>query len=282
MIKVFQLPFMQYALVASSLIAVLCAFLGVFVVLRRIVFFSAVLAQVSTAGMALGFLTGLNPTVTGLALTCATVMLFAFAPFGSKVPQDTILGISYVAAFAMSVLIISKAAQGMEELQHLLQGNILTITTGQIYLLSITFIIIGAMHILFHKEFIFTSFDREMAETQGYATNAWNVLLYFSIGLVVALGIRVSGTLLIFALLVAPAACALLVLKKMRWIFPVAIIVSLVSVIFGLYFSFRFDLPSGPGIVAILIGFLLLAAGARYSGLIKTPSAPARKLKASG
>jgi ABC-type Mn2+/Zn2+ transport system permease subunit len=232
--------------------------LSVFVVLRKIVFFSAALAQISTAGMALAFLMGFHPTVTALVLTFIAVLLFAIMSFNGQIPQDSVLGISYVAAFALGILFIAKAAQGLDELQHLLQGNILTITKSQIYMLFTLLVGVGIVHILFHKELMFVSFDREMAETQGYNANVWNLVLYFTIGLVITLGIRISGALLIFGFLVIPAVIALLLVRKIKWIFLISIITGLSSVFIGLVLSFRLDLPSGPSIVTVLVIFLLI------------------------
>ncbi|MDZ7319562.1 MAG: metal ABC transporter permease [candidate division KSB1 bacterium] len=259
MVEIFGLPFMQYALIASVLIGTLCAFLGVYIVLKRMVFFSAAVAQVSTAGMALAFLLGLNPTLVSLMVTMLAVLLFALRPSSEKIPPDSLLGISYVGAFALGILFIAKAAQGAEELQHLLQGNILTITPGQIYLLLVTFVIVGIIHLLFYRQFIFIAYDPAMAQTQGYHVKLWNLLLYFTLGVVISLGIKVSGVLLIFSFLVMPAVTGLLVARKMRHIFIVAILSSLVSVVNGLYFSFRLDLPSGPTIVAVMLSLLLIA-----------------------
>lgn len=263
MVEIFGLPFMQYALIASVLIGTLCAFLGVYIVLKRMVFFSAAVAQVSTAGMALAFLLGLNPTFISLSVTMLAVLLFALRPSSEKIPPDSLLGISYVGAFALGILFIAKAAQGAEELQHLLQGNILTITPGQIYLLLGTFLVVSMIHLLFYKQFIFIAYDPAMAQTQGYHVTGWNLLLYFTLGLVISLGIKVSGVLLIFSFLVMPAVTGLLLARKMGHIFLVAIFTSLISVVGGLYFSFRLDLPSGPTIVAVMLGLLLVAFAIR-------------------
>jgi ABC-type Mn2+/Zn2+ transport system permease subunit len=259
MVEIFGLPFMQHALIASALIGTTCAFLGVYIVLKRIVFFSAAVAQISTAGMALAFLLGLHPTVTGLVVTLLAIVLFALRPANGKIPPDSFLGIGYVGAFALGILFIARAAQGAEELQHLLQGNILTITSEQIYLLLGTFLFVGIIHLLFYRQFIFIAYDPAMAQTQGYHVTGWNLLLYFTLGLMISLGIKVSGVLLIFSFLVMPAVTGLLLARRMKHIFIIAILSSLASVVSGLYFSFRLDLPSGPTIVAVLLLLLLIA-----------------------
>lgn len=259
MAEIFGLSFMQHALIASALIGTACAFLGVYIVLKRIVFFSAAVAQISTAGMALAFLLGLNPTFVSLLVTLLAVVLFALKPSNDRIPPDSLLGISYIGAFALGILFIAKAAQGSEELQHLLQGNILTITAGQIYLLLGTFLFVGIIHLLFYRQFIFIAYDPAMAQTQGYHVTVWNLLLYFTLGLMISLGIKVSGVLLIFSFLVMPAVTGLLLARRMQHIFIIAILSSLTSVVSGLYFSFRLDLPSGPTIVAVLLILLVLS-----------------------
>lgn len=209
--------------------------------------------------MALAFLLGLNPTLLGLAVTILAVLLFAIKPIGEKIPSDSLLGISYVGAFALGILFIARSASGVEELQHLLQGNILTITNEQILLLVITFLVVLLIHLLFYKEFIYIAFDPAMAQTQGYNVTGWNMLLYFTLGLVISLGIKISGVLLIFAFLVIPAITVLMLAKKMKHIFLIAMLASLVAVVSGLFLSFRMDLPSGPSIVVVLLVLLILA-----------------------
>jgi ABC-type Mn2+/Zn2+ transport system permease subunit len=95
-----------------------------------------------------------------------------------------------------------------------------------------------------------------MARTQGYNIKAWNLLLYFTMGLVISFGIRICGVVLIFAMLVAPAMVALQWVRDMKKILLLAIAVNLTAVAIGLYSSFLLDLPSGPAIVAVLLVIL--------------------------
>lgn len=259
MYEIISLPFMQNALLASAMIGVLCAILGVYIVLRRIVFFSAVISQVSSMGIALAFVIGINPHLTAFVLTLLAITLFAIKRQGSVIPQDGFLGVTYTGAFALSILFIARLASGDEVLHYLLQGNILTVTTEQLYILLVTFIVVGAIHIAFYKEFIFVSFDEVTAQTLGHRVTRWNLLLYITMGMVISFGLRISGVLLIFAFLVIPVVTALLVAKRMRSVFAIAILTNLIAVVTGIYLSFHWDLPSGPTIVAVLLVPLLAA-----------------------
>jgi ABC-type Mn2+/Zn2+ transport system permease subunit len=256
-IEFFTLPFLRNALFATLFIGVLCSILGIYIVLKRMVFFSAALAQIATAGLALAFLLGLNPTISSFGLTIIAILIFSRNPSWGKIPLDSILGIGYIGAFALSILFMAKSAVGLEELHHLLEGNILTVNINQVYISLVLLLSIGLIHLIFKKEFLFISYDPEMARTQGYQVQWWNFFLYFTMGMVISYGIRISGVLLIFAMLVMPAVLALQISKKIKWTFIISIVVNIISIVSGLFISFYFDLPSGPAIITVLLGVLL-------------------------
>jgi ABC-type Mn2+/Zn2+ transport system permease subunit len=113
------------------------------------------------------------------------------------------------------------------------------------------------------KEFLYVSFDPDMAATQGYRTERWNLTFYVLLGLAIALAIKAIGILLMFAFLVIPAALGLLVARGLRGTLAVAMGSALVAVFLGIWFSYRFDFPSGPMIVAVLGGLLMVGAAYR-------------------
>lgn len=270
MIEVFSHTFMQHALIASLMIAAICSILGVYVVINRIVFVGAALAQVSSAGIALAFLLGLNPVITSLVLTLGGVALFGLRGGEKGAPRDSLLGVAFVAAGAASILLLSKTGRGNEEVVYLLQGNILAVTLRQIYFMAGLFFCVAVMHYLFHKEFLFLSVDPEMARTQGFRVKTWNLLLYLTLGVTIALAIRSAGVLLVFSFLVMPPLFGLMAAKRLRAIFALSMVAALLSSFFGLYLSFIVDLPSAPSIVALLGGVLLLTAGVRHAlGTVK-------------
>ncbi len=248
----FQLPFMKTALAAGCATAVVCAVIGVYVVLNRIVFLGAALAQLSAAGIALGFLVGLHTTGLAILLAVAGVLLLSFRPATSRIPADGLLGIVFSVAWAASILMVARSAQGAEELNFLLQGNILTASHGDVRLVSGLLAAIVGLHLLCVKPFVFVSFDPETARTLGVRTRLWTMLLYTSLGATIALTIHVVGILVVFALLVIPPICGLLLGRRLPSVFLVSVMVGLAGVVGGLLLSFHADLPSGPAIVAFL------------------------------
>jgi zinc transport system permease protein len=215
------------ALFGALVIAVACSVLGVYVVLRRIVFVGAAMAQLSSAGIALAlFLAGHGV---------------------------------YAIAAAAGILLIAKAATG-EAHDIFLQGNILGITRTDIWKLLAIAIPVLVVHVAFYKEFLFVSFDREMARTLGYRVRAWNLLLYFTLGLVIAFAMQFAGVILVFNFLVLPAVTGLLLARSMAAIFSIAIGAGVLAAVLGFVLSVPFDLPSGPAIIAASGVLVALAA----------------------
>lgn len=256
------------ALYGSLIIAVVCAVLGVYVVLRRIVFVGAAIAQLSSAGIALAlFMSGMgwasgmtaHPVAFSLVFALAGAMFFGLGGGGKAgVAPDATIGVTYAVAAAAGILLISKAAAG-EAHDIFLSGNILGITRADVWVLLGVSLPVLLVHLVFYKEFLFVSFDRETARTLGYRVTFWNLLLYFTLGLVIAFAMQFAGVMLVFNFLVLPAVTGMLVARSMRGIFTAAVIAAVIAAFTGFMISIPFDLPSGPAIIA-MSGVLALVA----------------------
>ncbi|MBS1240655.1 MAG: ABCMn2+/Zn2+ transporter, inner rane subunit [Gemmatimonadetes bacterium] len=257
------------ALYGTLVIGVTCGLLGVWVVLRRIVFVGAALAQISSAGIGLAMLlgglgVGLGLLTDQLALAIVVTLLgAAFFSLGSQrrliLPEATI-GVAYAVAGAVGMLLISKAVAG-EAHDLFLQGSILGLTRQDVLLQLAVAIPILLVHVVFYKEFLFVSFDPDTARTLGYKVDGWNLLLYLSIGLVIAFAMQSAGVLLVFSFLVLPAVTGLLLARSMAGTFVVAAVSAAAATIIGFVASVPFDLPTGSAVIASS-GLLVLSAWA--------------------
>lgn len=259
MIEMLDYPFIRTALLGTTAVGVVCAFLGVYVVLRRVVFVGATLAQISSAGIALGILTGWNTNVVSLTLTLGAVLFFAHPSFGRRWPQDTVLGVLFTVSGAAAILLVAHSPRGNEEVVNLLQGNLLALTAGEAARMAAIFGGILLVHLALLKEFLYLSFDPRMAATQGYRSGAWNLLFYALLGLAIAMAIKAVGVLLMFAFLVIPAAIGLVVARGVFGAFVVSMLAAAVAVFGGIWVSYAYDYPSGPMVVAVLGGLLAVA-----------------------
>lgn len=261
MLEYLQQPFFRNAIIAGLLVAGICSYLGVYVVLKRIVFVGAALAQISSAGVALALLLGFSPILFSVLFSLLGITLFSLIPFRKKIPMEGVIGISYICAAALGVLFVAKNPVGEARALNFLFGNILTVPEQEIIILASLALVVGLIHYLFYKEFMLVSFDYEMARTQRIHAGFWDLLLYLTLGVTIAFSIKSAGILIVFAFLVVPAITARLITNKIKWIFAGAILFGGLATVLGLYFSIIFDLPSGSAIVATSVGILILVTG---------------------
>lgn len=256
---VYRLDFMQRALVAGLLVGGVSAFLGVYVVLRRIVFVGIALSEMSSAGVALATLMNIAPMIGSVLTMFAGVLLFSVRWGGKRIRQDAFIGIGYVVASAGAVLLLSKSASGEGSLMSLLFGDILTVTSSDIWATAIALAITVLFHALFYKELLFVAFDPDTASASGYPVRFWELALYLTVGLTIAFSIHAVGVLMTFASLIIPPVTALLLTRRMETAFAVAILAGMIPVPVGLYISYVADLPSTATVVVLEFVLLILA-----------------------
>ncbi len=250
-------PFFQSALIAGTLSAAMCALVGVYVLLKRIVFVGIALAQLASLGVAVALLIDVHPMIMALVTTLTGVACFALTRTGQRVPQEGVIGASYVMAAALGIICVAKNPVGEARNLKVLFGNILSVHTGEMVALAVLLAVLAIVHVVFYKEFLFVSFDPETAQAQGINVRGWDLLLYLTIGLAIAFSIHSMGVLLVFALLLVPAMTARLVAHRMMALFALAIAFGVVAVPLGLYLAVRIDLPTGTAVAGTCVVMLL-------------------------
>ncbi len=273
MIEMFGQSFVRYAVFASMLAGGVSAYLGVYVLLRRIVFVGIALAQIATLGVALGHWLGLHQAEAAFGLSLVGVTFFAVQRGGGRLPRESAIGVAYAAASAFTIICVSKNPLGEMDVLSLVFGNVLGVSDNQLYTLGALAAAVVLLHALFHKELLFTAFDPDMAATMGYRVQLWEFLFYLALGVAFSLSVSVAGVLVIFAYLVIPATAALVLDVSMNATFVVAVGIALVASAGGIFASYRWDLPTGPTIVAgLTVVLLLCGAGKQVARLLATPA----------
>ncbi len=273
--EMLQQDFMQNVLVGTIIVAGICSYLGVFIVLRRAVFVGAALAQVSSLGVALALFLGGVLGYAGhahvpaqpfaLLLTVAAAVLMALQYRERRLPRETIIGVMYAAAGALAILLVAVSAHAESEVLNLLFGNVLTITFPGVVGLATLAFLVGLTHGLFFKEFLFVSFDPDMAAAAGVRARLWNIALFLTIGVTISMAIRAAGALVVFSFLVLPPATALVLGRSLRATFVASVVIGMFCALAGLSISYVADWPSGPTIVAVNTLLLALTFGARVN-----------------
>lgn len=255
---------MKWPLAACLVLPPLLVYLGLHVVKREVIFVDLALAQVATLGTCVALLLGhhFDDRITfwiSLGVTFLGAAFFSWTR-GSRsrnVPQEAIIGITFVVAAAGVILLLSRVAGGKEELEHLLTGDILNVTKGDVGQRAAIFAVLAAFYAAFHRRFALISSDPEQAEAQGVKVRLWDFLFYAAFALVVVSFVRLAGVLLTFAYLIVPAVCG--VMLAQRWLRQLAIgwVIAAAASLLGLWASYRVDLPTGAAIV-VVCGLLLV------------------------
>ncbi|HVC09214.1 MAG TPA: metal ABC transporter permease [Elusimicrobiota bacterium] len=259
MMQIWAVPFLRNILLAGVLAAVGLAPWSVYVVLRRIVFSGAAVAEVASAAVALAVLFQLAPFPIALALTVLSFLALSRLADSAKLPPETLVGMLYAGGSAASVLLIAKAPRGEADILNILFGNILTVPTAMLWILVGVFGVLSLLQYLAAKEFLISAYDPDMGRTLGIRVGLWNMIFYGALGVAVAVAIRAVGALLTFTLLVAPGAAALCLTGRLSRAFKIALALGVAAAAAGVVVSYQYDLPTGPTIVAILTGFFAVS-----------------------
>ncbi len=244
-------PFLQVALLGGTISAVACAYLGVFVILKRVVFMGIALSEIAALGVAVGLFIGVNPMGSALVLTLMGVILF-WLPFTEKrLSRESIIGFAYAFSACLSIILIAKNPLVESRGLNLISGNLLYTTRSDLYMLGAAALIIFALHAIFFKEFVFISFDRETAFTTGIKTGILDFILYLTIGLMISVSMKTCGVIFVFASLVIPPMLGLIISRRIGMIFTISCLSAFICVVAGLVVSYIFDLPSSPTIVGL-------------------------------
>jgi ABC-type Mn2+/Zn2+ transport system permease subunit len=270
--EIFSTLFSEFPLAfyGSILVGVTCAFLGVTIVAKRVVFLGAVLTEVSVLGLAVTFLPwfAVPHTVGSLLFVLATVVIMSRLLTGKKIPRDAVLGVVFASSVAARILILQKAAKvEVAEIENLLRGDILFVTPELFYPMLAGFGVGMVVYLLFFKEFSFIAFDGETAAAQGYRAGRWDLGFYLLAGTLIAFATHMVGDLLVFGFLVLPAVTGLLLTRRVKRVFIIAVAIGVIAPVTGLCVAFRLDLPSSPAIVGV--AFLFLASVWVVQGILK-------------
>jgi len=259
---------MKWPFVACLLFPPLLVYLGLHVVRREVIFVDLALAQVATLGTCVALLMGyhFDDRITfwiSLAVTFLGAAFFSWTRNTNKsaVPQEAVIGITFVVAAAAVILLLSRVAGGKEELEHLLTGDILNVTKGDIGQRVLVFAALGAFFGAFHKRFVLISSDPERAFAEGVRVRLWDFLFYAAFALVVVSFVRLGGVLLTFAYLIVPAVCGTILATDWMKRLAIGWGIAGASSLIGLWASYKMDLPTGAAIV-VASGLLLAVVGA--------------------
>ncbi|CAM3732005.1 anchored repeat-type ABC transporter permease subunit [Kibdelosporangium persicum] len=254
-----ELAFLPKALLIAVMSSIVCGVVGCYVVLRGMAFIGDAVAHAVFPGLAVAFVVSGNLILGGTLAGVATAILVAVFAQNRRLREDSIIGVFFVAAFALGIVIISQAPGYAGSLQQFLFGSITGIPDEDLYVVGGTGVLILGIAFLLHKEFLAITLDREMARAMGLRVFWLDIVLYVLVTLAVVISVQTIGNILVLALLITPAATARLLTDRLGVMMALAPVLGGISALVGLYISWSWDLPVGGTIVLVLTAVFLAA-----------------------
>lgn len=244
----FTYQFLNRALITSIIVGIVCGTVGSLIVLRGLSLMGDAMSHAVLPGVALSFLFGI-PMFVGALITGMIASIFiGYITSSSKTKLDAAIGISFTAFLASGIIIIS-LINTTTDLYHILFGNLLAITNSAF----LTTIVIGSivliLIIIFYRPLMISTFDPTFSRMSGLNTTLLHYFVMLLLSLVTVASIQTVGIILVVALLITPASTAFLISKKLYSMMIIASLISVISSIVGLYYSYIYNIPSGATIV---------------------------------
>jgi zinc transport system permease protein len=258
--RFFEFQFFQNALLGGTIAALACAWVGLFLILRKEAMLGDGISHTAFGGIALGLLLGINPILTALLISILAVLGISYMRRRGLAQSDSAIAVMLALGFSTGLIIISLTGGFNVELFSFLFGSILTISQMDLIIVSLlgisTILILG----IFYKELLSMTFDEEDARLMGVPVKLLSIAFNLLVAITIVLSIKVIGVILVVALLVLPGLAALQLNLSFRGTTIVAIGFGIISVVTGILLSAIYDLATSGIIVFTAAGFFLFTA----------------------
>jgi ABC-type Mn2+/Zn2+ transport system permease subunit len=251
--------FMQRGLAASLMVGILCAVVGCYVVLRSMAFLGDAMAHAILPGVAIAYLLKGDLLIGALVAAIVVALAIGFFSRQGTIKEDTAIGILFAAALALGVALISTIKTYALDLTHVLFGNVLGVSIGDLWLTAILGLIVLATIALLYKEFLVISFDPVLAATLRLPAERLRMLMLILLALTIVISLQTVGVGLAAAMLITPAATAYLLTRRLSTMMAISATIGAFSSVAGLYLSFYVNVASGAAVVLVATAAFLVA-----------------------
>ncbi|ARK24143.1 manganese ABC transporter permease [Sporosarcina sp. P37] len=250
--------FLQKALITSVMVGIICGVIGSFIVLRGMALMGDAISHAVLPGVAISYMLGINYFYGAVLTGVLTAFGIGAISQNSRIKNDSSIGIVFSAAFALGIILITRA-KSATDLTQILFGNVLSVRSSDMWVTLIIGAIVILVVVLFFKELLVSSFDETMAAAYGLKTRLIHYAIMFLLTLVTVASLQTVGVILVVSLLITPASTAYLLTNRLSVMVVLAACFGAVSSVIGLYFSFLYNMPSGPVIALATTAIFILA-----------------------
>jgi manganese/iron transport system permease protein len=251
--------FLQRGLLAALMVGVLCSILGCYIVLRSMAFLGDAMAHAVLPGVGVAYLLGRSLTLGALAAALVVALGVGLFSRRGRIKEDTAIGVLFAAALSLGVVMISSIRTYAVDLSHILFGNVLGVSTLDLWLTAGLGAVILILIFVFYRPFLVISFDPVLAATLRMRVGLYNNLLLVLLALTIVISMQTVGVGLVAAMLVTPAATAYLLVRRLPAMMALSALIGGFSSLIGLFASYHLNVASGAAIVLTTTGFFLLA-----------------------
>lgn len=250
--------FLQKAFITSVMVGIICGVIGSFIVLRGMALMGDAISHAVLPGVAISYMLGINYFYGAVFTGVLTALGIGVISQNSRIKNDSSIGIVFSAFFALGIILITKA-KSATDLTQILFGNVLSVRTSDMWLTLIIGGLVILVVVIFFKELLISSFDETMAAAYGLNTRLIHYTIMFLLTLVTVASLQTVGVILVVSMLITPAATAYLLTNRLSLMVVMAAFFGALSAIIGLYFSFLYNMPSGPVIALATTSLFILA-----------------------
>ncbi|MDO5085154.1 MAG: metal ABC transporter permease [Erysipelotrichaceae bacterium] len=247
--EMFNYPFMTRAFIVGILISLCCSLLGVSLVLKKYAMIGDGLSHVGFGSLAVASVLNLSPLYVSIPIVVLAAFLLLRISDSSKIKGDSAIAIISTGSLAIGVMVISMTRGMNTEVCNYLFGSILSMTKSDVNLSILLSIVVLVTFILFYNRIFAVTFDENFAKATGTNASAYNMLIAILTALVIVLGMRMMGSLLITSLIVFPALTSMRLAKNFKAVIINSSIISVISLIIGMSVSYLYATPTGASIV---------------------------------
>jgi manganese transport system permease protein len=246
----FQYEFLQKALFTSVMVGIICGIVGCFIILRGMALMGDAISHAVLPGVAISYMLGISFFFGAVITGVLTAIGIGYVSQNSRIKHDMAIGIMFTSMFAVGIVIIT-LMKSSADLYHILFGNVLAVRMSDMWMtLGIGVLVIGLV-VLFYKELLVSTFDPTMAQSYGLPNKWIHYALMVVLTMVTVASLQTVGIVLVVAMLITPAATAYLLTNRLSVMIYLAALFGVIASVFGLYFSFTYNLASGATIVLV-------------------------------
>ncbi|MGB7444188.1 MAG: metal ABC transporter permease [Coleofasciculaceae cyanobacterium] len=251
--------FMRNAIAIAVLLGILSAVVGSYVIVQQMSMIGGVISHAVVPGLSVAFFFGINIAIGAFIAGVLSALLVAIIQLKSRVKVDVAMALTLTSFLALGIILITVLKTNRLDLNLILFGDILGVTSGDVWqTLAITIVILFLTK-LFYKELLFYTFDPLGAQASGLPVKTMYFGLVCAITLTIIASMQTVGVLLVITLLVGPAITAYLLVKELHQMMVLGSAIGISTSVSGMYLSYYLDLPSGPSIVMVIFSTFLLA-----------------------